>query len=547
MTIDQAFQMAIHFQATGNASGAESLFRQILSKAPRHYSVMNSLGVLLMTCGKAEEGLILLRRAAKADPGNAYFANNLGLALEGSGQLEEAESQFRRAIELNPNFGAAYCGLGHALCQSGRVSQALPVFRQAVQAQPDYARGWDNLLFTLQFVPGMSAQEILDEHKRWHAEVASPLMGQDPLVTDRGADRRLKVGYLGGHFWAHCQALFLAPLLANHDHSAFEIHCYSTGSKCDEKTELFKSYADAWHDCLHLSDSQVAEQIRADRIDVLVDLSMHMAGGRSLIAAQRPAPVQVAWLAYPGTNGFGPEDFRLTDPYLDPPGSDETVYGESTIRLPDTFWCYDPQSELPIGDLPANADKLVTFGCLNNFAKVNEETLSLWRRFFDARGMRSRMLLMAAKGPHRNQVAKALGPNVEVKFVEYRPREEYLKTYGRIDICLDTFPYNGHTTSLDAYWMGVPVVTYASPNSRLVGRAGLSQLTNLGLQELCGSSEEEFIDIGVALSGDLPRLASLRRSLRERMLSSPLMDGPKFARGMEEALRTAWRTPTQNP
>jgi predicted O-linked N-acetylglucosamine transferase (SPINDLY family) len=271
---------------------------------------------------------------------------------------------------------------------------------------------------------------------------------------------------------------------------------------------------------------------------VLVDLTMHMANGRPLLFAMKPAPVQVAWLAYPGTTGLSAMDYRLTDPWLDPPGVNAVhgaAYAETSIRLPHTFWCYDPLAASPEpGPLPALAEGHVTFGCLNHFCKVNPRTLALWNRVLDA-VPGSRLRLLAHPGAHRTWLLEQMHDPGRVDFIAFLPRPDYLAQYRRIDLCLDTLPYNGHTTSLDAFWMGVPVVTRVG--ATVVGRAGWSQLNNLGLPELAAWNDDDYVRIAADLASDLPRLAGLRAGLRARMEASPLMAAPGFARALEAAYR----------
>jgi protein O-GlcNAc transferase len=270
---------------------------------------------------------------------------------------------------------------------------------------------------------------------------------------------------------------------------------------------------------------------------------MHMAGGRPLVFARKPAPVQIAWLAYPGTTGMAAMDFRLSDPRLDPEGYD-SHYRERTLRLADSFWCYDPLTEgLEVKALPAIERGYLTFGCLNNPCKLTDHTLRLWGGVMRA-VPNSRLLLMAPPGRHRKRLLQRLaeqGMSADrIDFLQFQPRSDYLRSYHQIDLGLDTFPYNGHTTSLDSAWMGVPVVTRVGRTS--VGRGGLSQLFQLGQLDLAAESDEAFISIAVALGNDLGRLAELRSGLRSRMERSTLMDAPRFARQIEGAYRTAWKT-----
>jgi protein O-GlcNAc transferase len=292
----------------------------------------------------------------------------------------------------------------------------------------------------------------------------------------------------------------------------------------------------------------VADLIRQDKIDILVDLSMHTWGNRLLVFARKPAPVQVTYLAYCSSTGLQTIDYRLSDPYLDPLGGDESIYSEKTVRLPETFWCYQPIVRPDVGKLPALGNGFVTFGCLNNFAKVSEPTLASWGRLLRATPG-SQLLLHALEGSHRQRVVERLGrEGVEdgrVRFVSRMGANEYFEMYRQIDIALDTFPQGGGTTTCDALWMGAPVVSLAGKTA--AGRGGLSILSNLGLAELVGQNEEEYVRLGVQLARDIPRLSNLRSTLRQRMERSPLMDGPRFARNVEAAYRGMWETWCSRP
>jgi FkbM family methyltransferase len=361
--------------------------------------------------------------------------------------------------------------------------------------------------------------------------------------NDPSPERRLRIGYVSPDFSSHVVGRNIWPLLHHHDHTQFDITLYANMTHGDPMTEQFQRCADHWCPIATWSDERVAERIRQDAIDILVDLALHTQGNRLLVFARKPAPVQVTFAGYPGTTGLRAIDYRLTDPYLDPSGLNEDYSAEQVYRLPHTFWCFDPQGEEPaVAPLPAIKQGRVTFGCLNNFCKVNDGVLELWTRVLDA-VPGSRLMLLSKPGSHRQRTLDFLGrlgiAAERVEFCSPRPRAEYLALYHQIDIGLDTFPYNGHSTSLDSYWMGVPVVTLVGHT--VVGRAGLSQLTNLGLTDLVARSPDEFVEIAASLGGDLPRLEALRRGLRERLRQSPLMDAVGFTRGIEQAYRSMWR------
>jgi protein O-GlcNAc transferase len=309
-------------------------------------------------------------------------------------------------------------------------------------------------------------------------------------------------------------------------------------------TRHLASLVDVWRDVASTSDGDLASQIVEDRIDVLVDLTMHMSDGRPLLFARRPAPVQVSWLAYPGTTGSAAISYRLTDPWLDPidDASADDRYSERSVRLPETFWCYDPLvAESAVDALPVDSNGWITFGCLNHPKKLTPHVLSLWARVLGSVAD-SRLIVLAAPGNARESLTSRfsmLGVDPSrLTFVGYQPRDAYLRTFGQIDIALDTFPYNGHTTTLEGLWSGVPVVSKIG--STPVSRAGHSILTNLGLSEFATHTDDEFVDSAVRLARDLPRLRKLRAELRRRMEQSPLMDGARFAGGMERAFRWMW-------
>jgi len=293
-----------------------------------------------------------------------------------------------------------------------------------------------------------------------------------------------------------------------------------------------------------MDDAQLAAEIRADEIDILVDLALHAARNRLLTFARRAAPVQVTYLGYPGTSGMRAMDYRLTDPHLDPYERAEAAYTERSIRLPRTYWCYTPPPNMPdVGPPPAVSNGFVTFGCLNKFTKVSDAAVQAWARLLARTGPSSRLLLHAPMGQTRQRVLVMMAQQkvapARIDFIPRQPAVEYLATYNRIDIGLDPFPYNGGTTTCEALLMGVPVVTLAGDIA--VRRAGASILTNAGLPELITQTVEEYIDVATKLAADVARLAELRAGMRDRLLASPLTDLNGFVRDLETAYRRMWR------
>ncbi len=539
---EAAYNLGIALQGLGQLGEAAEEYRRAAVLRPGHAAALNNLGNVQRELGEPAAAAAAYEAAIAADPRSVVARNNAGCLLRTLGRIDEAEALLRAGLALDPRHPALYDNLGSVLKDAGDLDAAIDCYRRALELDPGAAATHSNLAYALSF-QSRDAAPLLAECRRWNERHAVPLRTEwRPHRVDRAADRRLRVGYVSGDFRDHCQSLFTLPLLANHDHRAFEIVCYSSVPRPDDLTRRIAACADAWRDVRRLDDAALAERIRDDRIDILVDLAMHMANGRPLVFARRPAPVQIAWLAYPGTTGLDAIDFRLSDPRLDPAGHDDR-YAERTLRLPDSFWCYDPLTEAPAaGALPALTNGGLTLGCLNNPCKLSDATLALWGPVLE-RLPGSRLLLMAPPGRHRERLLERLERHgvaaARVGFVPFRPRAEYLSSYAGIDLCLDTVPYNGHTTSLDALWMGVPVVSRVGEHA--VGRGGLSQLFQVGLLECVAESDEAFVEVAVALGSDLPRLARLRTELRARLERSPLMDAARFARHVEAAYRQAWQ------
>ncbi len=528
----------------GKSDEAIGCYRRALQFNPHDAEAYSGLGNALGKQANFDEAAACFRRALEIKPDFAEAHYNFGNFFKVQAKPEEAIACYRRALEIKPDIAEAHLNLGVALKDQGNLDEAIAACRRALQVKPDYVQAHSNLLYDLQFSPQYDAETIYQEHLRWNARHAAALANSiRPHSNDRSPRRRLRIGYVSPNFWHHAESFFLAPLLAAHDHHDFEIFCYAEVQCPDRITAQLRTYADVWRDIAGLTDEQVSPLVRQDRIDILVDLTMHMACNRLLAFALKPAPVQVCWLAYQGTTGLATMDYRLTDAYVDPPGLYDRYYVEESIRLPDAFGCYDPlTTEAAVGALPALDHGCITFGSLNNFCKVNPTLLTLWSQVLKAVDG-SRLLLRAAEGSHRGRTLRLLQEQgiapERVTFVGWQPRAEYLELYRQIDIGLDTVPYNGQTTTLDSFWMGVPVITLMGPTA--VGRAGMSLLTNLGLPELIAGSPEQFVRIAKDLAGDPPRLGNLRSSLRERMQNSPLMDGPRFARHVEAAYRLMWR------
>ncbi|HEY2342930.1 MAG TPA: hypothetical protein VGH90_07875, partial [Chthoniobacteraceae bacterium] len=407
------------------------------------------------------------------------------------------------------------------------------------------ARFHSNYVYTICFHPGFDSRAIFEESLEWERRHAAALERSiAPHWNDPTPGRRLRIGYVSPDFRKHVVGRNLLPLLRNHDHDAFEVFAYSDVLAPDSVTTEIRGSCDQWRDLSGVDDERAAEMIRADGIDILVDLALHMARNRLLIFARKPAPIQVTYLSYAGTSGMEAIDYRFSDPHLDPADADLTRYRETTLRLPRTYWCYEPGGAAPnVSPPPVVSSGFATFGCLNNFAKVSKDALDAWLEVLRA-VPGSRLLLHAPEGDARTAVRDHFNRGGleadRLEFVGWQDWSKYVRTFQRIDIALDPFPYGGGITTCDALWMGVPVVSLSGQTA--VGRSGRSLLANASLPELVAKTREQYVDIAASLAGDPSRLGALRSSLRERMERSPLRDASGFAQEVENAYRQMWRS-----
>jgi protein O-GlcNAc transferase len=504
-----------------------------------------NLGNALKSLGRLDEAGDSYLAAIRLKPDYAGAHANLGAVLRDKRQLDQSIAAYCQAIALKPDLALAHSNLANVLVEVGLFDEARAAYRQAMSLKENYPTAHSNLILLLLFSPGIDAVMISNELRRWNEQHAEPL--KKSIVShsrDRDPDRRLRIGYVSPDFRDHVIGRNVLPLIREHNHQAFEIFCYGDVARPDGITAQFQSRCDQWRSTVGVSNSRLAEMIRRDEIDILVDLSLHLGNNRLVLFAHKPAPVQVTFAGYPGSTGLEAIDYRLSDPYLDPPGENDALYREKTIRLVHSFWCYDPATaDFPVPPQPLQSNKFITFGCLNNFAKVNQGMIELWSEVLKAVD-RSRLILLCPEGSARQSLlekfrAEGIDPH-RIAFTGNLPRPKYFEMYHQIDIGLDTVPYNGHTTSLDALWMGVPVVTLVG--STVVGRGGLSQLTNLGLTELIARTPQEYVRIAAALASNSSHLAELHQTLRPRMLASPLTDARGFAREIENAFRQMWRS-----
>ncbi|HVT79435.1 MAG TPA: tetratricopeptide repeat protein [Phycisphaerae bacterium] len=527
----------------GRVTDALEAFQQAVQLRPDISEAHRNLGVAFNMAGRRDEAMASFRKALEVQPTNFAASLNLGNLYHAMGRPDEATAQFRDALRLKPDLALAYNNLGLVLASQRNLKEAIECYRRAFTISPDYAQALSNLIYTLHLDHRTMDADLHRELALWNSRYAEPL-GKTIVPHGNSCEpgRRLRVGYVSPDFRQHAVGRFIVDVLAAHNRGQVEVHCFSDVPIPDEMTQRIREKADCWHSIAGVPDQQVTELVRKSRIDILVDLTGHTAGSRLRMFARRPAPVQITYLAYCSTTGMKAMDYRLSDPRLDPPAQLAQYYSEETVYLPEAYWCYSAPPEAPEpGPPPARMKGYVTFGCLNSLSKVSDAALETWGAILRA-VPNAVLVLHAAEGGHRKALrdifaAQGADPG-RLEFVPYQAPAEYFRTLQRIDIALDPFPFAGGTTTCDALFMGVPVITLRG--MRAVGRGGVSILTSLSLLELIASTKEQYIQIAQRLAGDSRALFNYRASLRGMMQKSALMSPHRFTRNLESAFQKMW-------
>jgi predicted O-linked N-acetylglucosamine transferase (SPINDLY family) len=529
----------------GQFPEAIGLFQEALRLQRDSAQVYCNLGIALTNLRNFAEAENYYRQALRIKPDFAVAQNGWGVALSLSGKPAQAQVHYQRAIEFDPQYTDAYCNLGNAFQDQGKIDEAREAFLQAVRLQPDHR---SNYLMCLNYLPEADPDFIVAEHSRWGMPARTPPALVQSLTRQRRPDQALRIGYVSPDFRSHVVAGFLEPILRHHDPRRVEVFGYAEVLYADAATLRLQALCRGWHRTCGRNDDQVAEQVRADGIDILVDLAGHMAGNRLGVFARKPAPVQVTYLGYPNITGVKTIDYRLSDAVADPPGEPASE-SEMLFRLPGCFCCFQPPEQAPeINPLPALRNGRITFGSLHKLAKLNGSVFDVWSAILQA--VPSARLLVChhtLEDETKERLARELRARtaafdrVELRRIAAPSGDSpiHLPVYGEIDISLDPFPWGGHGTACDSLWMGVPVITrYGAAHP---GRMVASVLTSVGLSDWIAVTPAKYLELAVRWAGDLSRLAELRLRLRDRMKGSPLCDGQGFARKLEEAYRLMWR------
>ncbi len=533
-------------RSLGRLPEAEQAARTALTLEPQQVGAHNNLGNILRDVGRYDESAACYRMAVHLQPDFTDAWINLAWVLALAGHAQQAELAARQAISCDPRNADGHNNLGLALMRQGRLAEAEATLRQALSLRPDFALPHSNILFCLNYRPELSAEAIFAEYQQWDRRHAQPLMPAEPTFDpDRTAGRRLRIGYVSPDFRQHAVALFAEPLLAAHDHASVEVYCYAEVPAPDAVTERFRALADHWRSTVGLRDEDLAELIRRDRIDVLIDLAGHTAGNRLLVFARKPAPVQVTYLLGHGySSGMSAMDAFLADATLVPAGADG-VFSESLVRLSRIPLAYAPPADMPdVSPLPALANRFVTFGYFGRTVRLNDAVVAAWASILHAVPA-SRLILNSApfgEPAGREQMAARFAAHgiahTRLSLIYTTPQTRTWAAYGAIDIALDPFPHNAGTTTIEALWQGVPVVSLAGRPT--VGRFGAAILHAVGLDDWVTNDVTAFIARAVAAAADLDALSQLRAGLRPRFAASPLCDATGLARELEAAYRGLW-------
>ena len=533
--------LGVTLKREGRLAEAEECLRRALDLQPRSDVALANLGSLMLQQGRVEEAFVTLELALSVNPRSVVALINMGNVLKDMGRFTAALECLEAAVQLAPRSHLAHNNLGTVLNELGRAAEAAECFRRTLALQPDYHWAHSNLLFTLQYLPGIDRADLFAEHRRYDEKYARALT--DTAMPHRNApdpNRRLRIGYVSGDLREHSVAFFIEPVLAAHDRAQFEVFCYANQVGNDTMTARLRALVPHWREVASLSDDALADRIRRDEIDILVDLSGHTARHRLLTFARKPAPIQVTMIGYMHTTGLSAMDYRITDVTLDPPGTSETFNTEELIRLPAGAATFRPPAACPpVNDLPALTSSGVTFGSFNNLAKVTPEVLATWAKILTALPG-SRLLVVGRGGNAVKPAMEAHGIAAErIETIDRQPLRHFLALHHRVDLSLDTFPYNGGTTGLLAIWMGVPFITF--DGGQTTGRAGGGLLRPIGLSQLIATDPEDYVEKAVQAASDLPRLAEWRRTLRDRI--APLLGGGEaYTCQLEAAFRDKWRT-----
>jgi predicted O-linked N-acetylglucosamine transferase (SPINDLY family) len=538
--------LGVMLQKLGRLNEAEASYKKAIALKPDYAEAYNNLSNTLKEQGKLNEAEACYRKTIALKPEYAEAHYNLGVMLQKLGRFNEAEASYKKALALKPDHAEAHNNLGNTLKEQGRLNEAEASYEKAIELKVDYSGAYSNKNLCLNYSSLCSPLFIYKEHLKFEKQFGG-LKVEPPLSmhVKKNFGERLRIGYVSADFRKHSVAYFFEPLLQHHSGHVVETFCYYNNTVVDVMTKRLMATCDHWRPIFGIADSEVANLIRSDKIDILVDLSGHMGKNSLLVFAQKPAPIQVTWLGYPNTTGLSTIDYRFTDIIADPIGEADELHSETLLRLPNGFQCFQGNEKVLVGlELPQKCQGYITFGSFNNLSKITPQVIKAWSKILHLVPT-SHLLLKCLQLKHNKdyylELFKKEGlAEDRIKLYGQLPSmDDHLELYNAIDIGLDPFPFNGATTTCEALWMGVPVITLLG--DRHVGRVGASILTNVGLTDFIAQDINNYIKLAVEMAANTNYLKEIRKTLRERMQGAPLCDARSFASDVETAYQDMWR------
>ena len=512
---------------------------------PNSLILLNLFGITLLRIGELNKSIQTFDKAIKLFPKDKDAYINKGSVLNKLGRLEESLLSYNKALELNPNFVEVYYNKGNTLRDLGRLEESLLSYNKALEIKPDFMEAYSNLLFTLNYSSKHQLSYLISKAREFGNIVSKKINKPYKNYNSLPIKNKLRVGLVSGDLYNHPVGYFLESMLPNINPNKIELIAYLTNLKTDGLTERIKPFFAGWKILFNKNDEDAANEIHNDAIDILIDLSGHTGHNRLPVFGWRPAPVQVSWLGYFATTGLKQMDYIIGDPFVTPIGED-SHYTEKVWRMPETRLCFSvPNVNIDVSILPALKNDYITFGCFNNFSKINDEVISLWSKILFTIP-KSKILFKNKQIKEKSVCIRLIEKfnnnginNERIIFEKSELRSKYFQAYNKVDVSLDPFPFTGGVMSIESLWMGVPVLTLSG--DRFVSRQGEEILINADLNDWISKNKEEYVVKAEKLTSNLNKLALLRSSLRNQVLNSPLFNVPRFAKNFEKALWGIWQ------
>ncbi|CAE6686809.1 Beta-barrel assembly-enhancing protease [Paraburkholderia domus] len=537
--------LGIALHKAGQYSDAAEPLRNAITFGSGDPDVRKALADLLRLLGQYADAEAECRKLLELHPDHSEGHRILGMVLASLGRTREGIAECRRATELTPDYAESHSTLGVVLLNAGATDEAELCFRRALELDPKNALTRSNLLFTIAHNPSIAAEQIYAEHREFARLHEASLRLPKPRHTNsRAPDRQLKVGIVSGDLFRHAVASYLMPIiepLAKDE--SLQLHVYYNHVQEDDYTQWLRTQARHWSMISGMTDEQFIAKVRADKIDILIDLSGHTGRNRLQAFACKPAPIQVSWIGYPATTGLDAMDYYLSDRFFTPFGEIEQQFSEKLVHLAAIGPFQPDRNSPPINILPAMHNGYITFGSFNRLNKLRPDVIAVWARLLRELPT-SRMVLGSMTGDEgdENLVNWFVNEGISRDRLTFRPRSTiavYLQQHFQVDICLDTFPYTGSTTVLNSLWMGVPTLTITGKT--MASRAATAWLAHSGLDAFAAEDADDFVAKGVKLASDIPALAAIRTALRERCMQSPPFQPEVVAKSLSRAFRTMWQ------